>query len=67
MEKIYPFRFLNSYTKKDKDVFFGRKEEVDLLYKMIFKTNILVVYGTSGTGKTSLIQCGLANKFSSYD
>ena len=67
MGKKYPFKFLDSYKKEDKDFFFGRKTEIDALYKMIFKTKILVVYGTSGTGKTSLIQCGLANKFNSYD
>ncbi len=67
MQKIYPFKFLNSYQREDKDFFFGRTEEVEALYQMIFQTQILLVYGTSGTGKTSLIQCGLANKFNSYD
>jgi hypothetical protein len=67
MQKTYPFKFLNSYQKEDKDIFFGRKEEVEALYQMIFQTPILLVYGTSGTGKTSLIQCGFANKFRSYD
>ena len=67
MQKIYPFKFLNSYQREDKDFFFGRTEEVDALYQMIFQTQILLIYGTSGTGKTSLIQCGLANKFHSYD
>jgi hypothetical protein len=67
MQKIYPFKFLNSYQKEDKDFFFVRKEEVEALYQMIFQTPILLVYGTSGTGKTSLIQCGFANKFRSYD
>ncbi len=67
MNKKYPFKFLDSYQKEDKDFFFGRKEEVNELYKMIFKTKIMLIYGTSGTGKTSLIQCGLANKFKTYD
>ena len=67
MSKKYPFKFLDSYQKEDKDFFFGRKEEVNELYKMIFKTKIMLIYGTSGTGKTSLIQCGLANKFKTYD
>jgi len=67
MSKKYPFKFLESYQKEDKDFFFGRTAEVESLYKMIFKTKIVIVYGTSGTGKTSLIQCGLANKFNSYD
>ena len=67
MQKIYPFKFLDSYQREDKDFFFGRNEEIESLYQMIFQTKILLVYGTSGTGKTSLIQCGLANKFHTYD
>ena len=41
--------------------------EVNQLYEMAFQSDILLVYGGSGTGKTSLIQCGLANKFQEYD
>ena len=58
-----PFKFLDSYTKDDKDVFFGREEEVELLYQLVFQANLVLVYGQSGTGKTSLVQCGLANRF----
>jgi len=67
MNKIYPFKFLDAYAKEDKQLFFGREEEIDSLYRMIFQTNILMVYGASGTGKTSLIQCGLAGKFQPHD
>src|SRR3954454_18079327 len=67
MQKIYPFKFLDSYKREDKDFFFGRNEEIESLYHMTFQTRILLIYGTSGTGKTSLIQCGLANKFQTYD
>ncbi|MEO6328934.1 MAG: hypothetical protein ABIO55_08380, partial [Ginsengibacter sp.] len=34
---------------------------------MVFQSPILLIYGASGTGKTSLIQCGLASKFQSHD
>jgi len=67
MEKRYPFKFLASYNQNDTDIFFGRNDEVDALYEMVFQNSILLVYGTSGTGKTSLIQCGLAGRFKSYD
>ncbi|MBA7526565.1 hypothetical protein ES705_18727 [subsurface metagenome] len=33
----------------------------------MFESKILLVYGISGTGKTSLINCGLANKFEDSD
>ena len=63
MNIISPFKFLDAYTKEDKDAFFGRDEEVERLYEMVFQSNLTLVYGQSGTGKTSLIQCGLANRF----
>src|SRR5580704_15269244 len=62
-----PFKFLDSYTKDDADIFFGREKEVEELYHKIFNSKLLVVYGSSGTGKTSLIQCGLAGKFQESD
>lgn len=67
MQKRYPFKFLDAYTHQDKDIFFGRNQEIDELYDMVFKSKLMLIYGASGTGKTSLIQCGLANKFKEYD
>jgi len=62
-----PFKFLDSFTKEDKDIFFGRDKEIEEIYSRVFQSNLLLVYGASGTGKTSLIQCGLANKFNDSD
>lgn len=62
-----PFKFLDSYDKEDKDIFFGRDEEVEQLYELVFQSNLTLVYGQSGTGKTSLVQCGLANRFAVSD
>lgn len=67
MEKIYPLKFLDAYEREDKSIFFGRQPEIDALYEMVFQTDLLLIYGASGTGKTSLIQCGLANRFESHD
>lgn len=65
--KHSPFKFLDSYTLKDADLFFGRDQEVEEAYTKVFQSKILLVYGASGTGKSSLINCGLANKFSASD
>jgi hypothetical protein len=62
-----PFKFLDAYTLSDRDAFFGRDEEIDALYQLVFKTPLLLVYGLSGTGKTSLVQCGLAGRFDGPD
>ncbi len=62
-----PFKFLDPYDKADHDYFFGREKEVDLLYDFVNKNRVVLLYGQSGTGKTSIIQCGLANEFDVTD
>ena len=62
-----PFKFLDSYQKADADVFFGRQEETKALYKALSGVKQLLVYGSSGSGKTSLVECGLRNQFSDAD
>lgn len=64
---ISPFKFLDAYTLQDRAVFFGREKEEEQLYEMVFETPLLLIYGLSGTGKTSLIQCGLASRFDGPD
>ena len=62
-----PFKFLDSYTLADRDIFFGRDQEITDLYRRVFESKILLVYGISGTGKSSLINCGLASRFDDSD
>ena len=62
-----PFKFLDSYKKEDRDIFFGRNREIEELYQKVFDSKLMLVYGVSGTGKSSLIHCGLANKFQETD
>lgn len=67
MKHISPFKFLDSYQKDDLDVFFGRGKETERLYDALSGVKLLLVYGPSGAGKTSLIECGLRNQFSDAD
>lgn len=64
---ISPYKFLDSYGLDDAPFFFGREKEIEEAYQKVFQSRILLVYGASGTGKSSLIQCGLANQFRSSD
>ncbi len=62
-----PFKFLDSYTSEDRSVFFGRDQEITDLYRRVFESRMLLVYGISGTGKSSLVNCGLASRFDESD
>lgn len=60
-------KFLTHYTKEDKNIFFGRKKETEELFLKARRSRLTLLYGLSGTGKTSLVQCGLANRFNESD
>jgi len=62
-----PFKFLDSFTLADREIFFGRDQEITDLYRRVFESRMLLVYGVSGTGKSSLINCGLASRFEDSD
>jgi len=67
MQKRYPFKYLDAYIRDDIDFYFGRDEEKKQLYEMTFQSDFLLVFGPSGAGKTSLIQCGLASCFEEHE
>lgn len=62
-----PFKFLDAYQKEDASRFFGRERETAQLYNAVHASNLVLVYGGSATGKTSLINCGLGNQFVDSD
>ncbi len=62
---LSPFKFLDTYNREDRHRYFGREKETAQLYNAVFSNNLTLLYGASGVGKSSLINCGLANKF--YD
>ncbi len=57
-----PFKFLDSYKKKDINTYFGRDQESLELFELYKDSTIMILHGPSGSGKTSLIYCGLLNK-----
>ncbi len=58
---------MNNPGKEDGDIFFGRDAEAGELRSRVFQSRLLLVYGSSGTGKTNLIQCGLGSQFDEAD
>ncbi|MDT7934573.1 MAG: ATP-binding protein [Sphingomonadaceae bacterium] len=56
---------LDAHGPEDQTIFFGRDSEIKALHKLSFQSYLVLVYGPSGTGKTSLVQCGLSSRFKS--
>ena len=57
-----PYKLLDSYNENDKEYFFGRDGDVTELLELVYGHNILVLFGESGTGKTSVLNAGLIPK-----
>lgn len=54
-----PYVGLQSYETDDADRFFGRRRETRDLSTLALSSRLLVVYGPSGVGKTSLLRAGV--------
>lgn len=50
---------LESYKESDSDIFYGRDQEIQQLSSDIFHNVQTVIYGPSGTGKTSILRAGI--------
>lgn len=58
-KRTNPYKGLNFYQESDKDVFYGRDEEISNLSRLAANNRLTVVMGESGVGKTSLLNAGL--------
>jgi hypothetical protein len=54
-----PYKFLASYEYEDRDLFFGRERETQILLSEVLVGRMVVLFAKTGTGKTSLINAGV--------
>src|SRR5208283_5106902 len=54
-----PWPGLRAFTEGDREFFFGRERETAELLAIVKLAPVVVLYGQSGLGKTSLLQAGL--------
>ncbi len=54
-----PWLGLQSYEERHCQLFFGRDDERDELFRLVERGVLTVLYGVSGLGKTSLLNAGL--------
>jgi WD40 repeat protein len=57
-----PFPGLRPFAPEESDLFFGREKESDEVLKKLLQNRFVTVIGASGTGKSSLIYCGVLQK-----
>ncbi len=55
-----PYKGPASFTEADERIFRGRSEETMRLLNRVLANRTVLLYGESGSGKTSLVQAGLA-------
>ncbi|MGB9258347.1 MAG: hypothetical protein WCC25_26170 [Candidatus Korobacteraceae bacterium] len=56
---INPFPGLRPFREEEEYLFFGRESQVDVMVDKLAARRFLAVVGTSGSGKSSLVNCGL--------
>lgn len=54
-----PFPGLRPFREDEEYLFFGREGQVDAMVNKLAANHFLAVVGTSGSGKSSLVNCGL--------
>ena len=54
-----PFPGLRPFREDEEYLFFGRESQVDTMIDKLAISRFLAVVGTSGSGKSSLVNCGL--------
>jgi len=58
-EPMNPYPGLRPFDRGDERLFFGRESQVDRMVDKLAGKRFLAVVGTSGSGKSSLVNCGL--------
>ncbi len=53
-----PYKLLDYYEARDAGIFFGRRQETQYLTSLIHAHRLVLLYGASGVGKTSLLLAG---------
>lgn len=54
-----PYRGLARFEPGDRDLFFGREQALERLERLVWDHRLAVLFGASGSGKSSLLRAGL--------
>ncbi|NJK67511.1 MAG: PDZ domain-containing protein [Microcoleus sp. SU_5_3] len=62
--KTSPYQGLKKFNFKDRERFFGRDKLIARLFEAVNRSNLSLVLGASGSGKSSLVRAGLMPELS---
>src|ERR1700680_4460869 len=62
LQRPNPFPGLRPFTQEEDYLFFGREEQTLELLQRLGNHRFMAVVGTSGSGKSSLVRCGLLSE-----
>src|SRR5882724_11674256 len=54
-----PYKGLQPYTERDRNFFFGRERDQEIITSNLFASSLTVFYGASGVGKSSVLLAGV--------
>ena len=57
-----PYKALLDYEIKDAPFFYGREDATKVMFDKLNRNNLTILHADSGSGKTSLLQAGLASR-----
>ncbi|MEZ4847207.1 MAG: hypothetical protein R3B93_00955 [Bacteroidia bacterium] len=66
-EKRNRYPGVQPYQTKDRDLFFGRDEDIENLHDFLMLEKLVVLFGKSGYGKSSLLSAGLVPRLTDPD
>ncbi len=62
-----PYKLLDYYEAEDEAIFFGRETEERKLASLVYAHRLVLLYGASGAGKTSLLLAGVKPQLKQAD
>lgn len=66
-QKLHRYPGAKPFEKEDAQIFFGRDRDTELLRKLVSVERMVVLYGKSGLGKSSLLNAGVLPLLTDYE
>ena len=67
IQKLHRYPGAKPFEKEDAQIFFGRDRDIELLRKLVSVERMVVLYGKSGLGKSSLLNAGVLPLLTEYE